>query len=1457
MQARKSILILLFVVGLITLPSGKIHAQLTVTWDTVASSLVNTLIGPGIQVFNPTRNCPGDSASGTFNGTASNIGLNAGTILTSGSIHEAPGPNNSGSAGQNNLVDGDDDLDPLLAPDSTFDACAIEFDFIPLCDSIQIAYVFASEEYDEYVCGTVNDIFAFFISGPGYAVPTNIATVPGTATPVSINTVNNGSVGAFGSNGPGCVLSNSTYYTSNTGGATVQYDGFTNGLVAQASVIPCSTYHVKIVVADGGDGVFDSAVFLEQNGIRCTASLFDIEVEAGPGMIEGCRNDTILFTRSGDTTSARTVSYTVSGTATNGVDYNNLSGSITFPANSPTVTLPLTPTVDGITEGMETLILIVADTFCGGTASDTVVVNIYDNPVVDAGPDRTACAGDSVLIGLPGSLPDTFSWSPVTGLGNPNAAQTNVASPSADTVMYFLTLTDSNGCMATDSMIFRARPVPIAGFSATSPVCVGAAATVTFTGTAGTGATYNWNFQGGTVVSGTGAGPYQVSWSAPGNYMIYLQVTEDSCPSNIDSIQVAVGAPPALTFNNTDPSCAGFTDGATTVNAAGGFLPLTYAWNTSPVQNTAAIGNLSQGTYSVTVTDNAGCSSTDSTTLIDPPVLTGSIYTTNASCSAAVPNGTAVVSAGGGTPSYSYLWNNGQTNSTLLGLSAGIYTCTITDNQGCTIVLTDTVLQEPSPIVTAGPDVSFCEGTGGAQVFATGSGTVSPYYYTWWCDSTNTFCGLDSVFDNDPIASPTQTTTYYVQVVDGNGCESNIDSLIVTVLPKPIVDAGPDLWICGDSAPCQILNPVVTGAPGPYQYQWSPATGLNNDTIPNPCARPDTTTIYTLTVVASNGCSSFTTTVDTNSTVTVHVPPIPVAEAGPDRDLCLGDTLMLQGYGFGAGPLYDFEWSPLTGLSASNIPNPLASPSATTAYILTVWSNNCPSYGDTVIVNVHTNPTADAGPDVEICLGDTAVLTGSAAGDSTATYTYFWTPATGVTGQQDVKNLSAAPVSTTTYYLVATSNYGCDSPADSAVVYLKPTPVAEAGPQQVICWGDTAQLQGSWFTTTTPPVTDPSQVYFAWTPANTVSDSTLVDPLVWPGQSQFYYLEVRYNTCATLDSVLVTQLPELGAQAEADTSVICQQDSVQLFSSGGLGSPTYQWIPDNGLSNPTIQNPIAAPSVSTTYLLILSESGCSDTVEVPIEVLPTPEAAFIHSPETGCMPHEVRFVNASAGGDHYIWQFGDGSQPSNQPNPVHLFENPGTYPVTLTVVSPGGCKDEIMGVIVNVGDTAIAEFTSSPLYPAEMKLPATAVQFIDLSRNAVSWSWEFGDGAVSAEQNPAHTYTDEGMYEVVLQVTTPEGCLSEVSHGPYRVVSPELFIPNVFSPNNDGVNDRFLVRYTGDQHFSMQILDRWGAEIYNTRDKYAGWDGLNEKGENVPEGVYFYIVVTGDRSFTGEISLLR
>ena len=203
--------------------------------------------------------------------------------------------------------------------------------------------------------------------------------------------------------------------------------------------------------------------------------------------------------------------------------------------------------------------------------------------------------------------------------------------------------------------------------------------------------------------------------------------------------------------------------------------------------------------------------------------------------------------------------------------------------------------------------------------------------------------------------------------------------------------------------------------------------------------------------------------------------------------------------------------------------------------------------------------------------------------------------------------------------------------------------------------------------------------------------------------------------------------------------------------------------------------------------------------------------------------------------------------------------------MTLTAVNSGGCAAEAQDAIVYVSDAVRADFTLSPQAnptqigtPLSMYLPATGVDFRDLSQGgAIQWRWDFGDGIQATEQHPQHSYRSPGEYAVTLMATNEAGCVSKIVHGPIIIQAPDLFIPNVFSPNSDATNDAFLVEYKGSQPFRMQVFDRWGVLLHESKNKQKGWDGSNMKGNSMPEGVYYYVVSVGDQDYTGPVSLLR
>jgi len=455
------------------------YSQLVVNNTMTPQQLVqNILLGSGVTVSN-IQFTGSLNAIGSFTGTSSNIGIPSGIILASGNIVDAVGPNNSAFAGVNLFQPGDAQL-TAIAGNDTYDAAVLEFDFVPSADTIRFNYVFGSEEYPEYVCSSYNDVFAFFLSGPnplgGMYNSKNIALIPGTLTPVAINSINSGTPGGSYP-ASGCTsLAHSSYYVNNTGGATVQYDGFTKVLQAVAHVVACQTYHIKIAIADAGDGIFDSGVFLEAKSFSSpTLNISAVGSTNDSLMVEGCGAAVYTFTRDNASNSQPfTIHFLIGGTAINGVDYQDLNGnpiadSIVFLPGQDTAFLIINPIFDGISEQDETVILAIPQIL--SCTNDTVKAIIYiknvdpmnveiqgETLICTQSPVNESATLTSFLTG--GYGPFYYSWS--TNVDSATfSTEASVTVKPDQTTTYFLMVKDTCGNATVSNSITVVVECPI------------------------------------------------------------------------------------------------------------------------------------------------------------------------------------------------------------------------------------------------------------------------------------------------------------------------------------------------------------------------------------------------------------------------------------------------------------------------------------------------------------------------------------------------------------------------------------------------------------------------------------------------------------------------------------------------------------------------------------------------------------------------------------------------------------------------------------------------------------------------------------------------------------------------------------------------------------------------------------------------------------------------------------
>jgi gliding motility-associated-like protein len=453
-------------------------AQINITPNQTAAMLAQTLAGSGVQVFNATMVCPGN-ANGTFQKVLSVLPVDSGIILTSGEAKTVYPPSailiGADTSEENfsttdNEAPGDADL-TTIANQTTNDACVLEFDFIPSGDTAKFDYIFASEEYNgrhgNYNC-SINDVFGFFISGPGYIGLNNIALVPGTNIPVGVSTVNDG-VGA--TPGSSCYINTNgngpytQYYNNNVNDTNFVYSGFTDVFTAVAAVTPCSTYHLKLAIADAGDFVFDSGVFIKAGSLTSTPPGIQPHFDGGlPYSVRGCYPGYFTFSRQYPKATPLIVRYLIQGTAVNGFDYNLIPDSVIIPANQTSVDLQIMGIPAASPMGPVSVKLLVLPTSCTAAPAppvDSATVIIYDQVQIDLlNQDTTVCESSPVQLHYVGDPSLAYIWSPTDGLSDPNS-QDPIATLTSTTTYSITANLPNSGCPSvTKSFTIFVEPIP-------------------------------------------------------------------------------------------------------------------------------------------------------------------------------------------------------------------------------------------------------------------------------------------------------------------------------------------------------------------------------------------------------------------------------------------------------------------------------------------------------------------------------------------------------------------------------------------------------------------------------------------------------------------------------------------------------------------------------------------------------------------------------------------------------------------------------------------------------------------------------------------------------------------------------------------------------------------------------------------------------------------------------------
>ena len=1215
-----------------------------------------------------------------------------------------------------------------------------------------------------------------------------------------------------------------------------------------------------------------------------------------------------------------------------GIDQETCSGNtITFDAGNAGSTYlwstgETTQTITVSTSGNYSVTVTDAN---GCSATDDANASIHANPDVDLGIDRETCAGGTITFDA-GNAGSTYLWN--TG----ETTQTISVSTSGN---YSVTITDANGCSATDDANATIHPNPTVNLGADQVTCAGGTITLD---AGNAGSTYLWS---------TGETTQTITVSTSGNFSV--TVTDANGCSASDDANATIHPNPVVDLGIDQETCAG---GTITFDA--GNAGSTYLWSTGETTQTISVSTL--GNYSVTVTDANGCSATDdvnATIHANPTVNLGADQETCFGNS---------ITFDAGNVGATYLWNTGETTQTITVSTSGNYSVTVTDANGCSATDDANATIHPNPTVNLGADQETC--AGGTITFDAGNAGST---YLWNTGET------------------TQTITvstsgnFSVTVTDANDCSAT-DDANATIHPNPTVNLGADQVTCaGGTITFDAGNAGST-------YLWS--TGETTQTITVSASGN-----YSVVVNDANGCSA-----SDDANATIH--PNPTVNLGADQETCAGGTITFDAGNAGS----TYLWS--TGETTQTI-----SVSTSGNYSVTVTDANGCSATDDVNATIHANPTVNLGADQETCFGNSITFDAGNAGS-----TYLWS-----TGE----TIQSITVSTSGNYSVTVTNANGCSVADDANATIHANPTVNLGADQTHCDGDFVVLDAG------------TQIgSYLWSTGETTQTITVSD-------ANNYFVDFTdANGCVATDSIAVNFYPAFDFNLSYSTNLVCYGDSTYIEGPVQTGY-SYQWNKDGSQLVGETNYSIKAGDTGWYTLNIINENGClgSDSVHVeiihlPINSLPnqidmcfgesvmldigdgesflwndgiTTQTRLAYS--SGDYSVEVRDLNGCIGydsvnvvvhdlpivdlgpdlficaGEELIIEAPDGYHsewiPGGQTKEIYVYEegeftlkatddfgcvgndeirifvhdNPNVYlgrdttiaegttllldagsgyvqyewnnqessqflkvdrdgEYAVNVVDMNGCRGNgkvkvAVNPVPNInlgGNAGICQGTSLMLdpghweryqwstgettrtinvnqsgnyivsvwdvygimgtdtlhvevYPSpELSLAADTLSFykgqtvtIDAGSGYSSYYWSTGSDWRSIEVE------EPGDYSV--QVMNDFGCVAQ-SAAAVKLLQPKMVVPNVFTPNGKGPNEIFYPVFKGVvTDFELYIYSRWGEQVFELRKdvvsnnelKYDGWNGTY-KGEEAEIGVYVWMIFYGGKERAhGTVTLFR
>ena len=787
----------------------------------------------------------------------------------------------------------------------------------------------------------------------------------------------------------------------------------------------------------------------------------------------------------------------------------------------------------------------------------------------------------------------------------------------------------------------------------TNVLCYGTASgSIWATGIGGTlPYSYLWEDEMGNLISSNNS----LTNLETGTY--FLTITDGNDCEFVDSVSIVnTNSQILLTETINNVLCFGDSTGSVTINVTGGTPPYQYIWQPNN-ETSQSITNLPSGTYYLTVTDNIGCETYDSIAIVDinPAVGITTQQTNNVSCFGG-NDGLIDIEVYGGLPPFSYIWTNNTASQDNINITAGNYSVTVSDNNGCTEEESWAITQPEDIFITTNliQNIS-CNGNSDGEIEISVSGGTVPYTYYW---ETVNGSGLMIHQEDQNNLTP---GSYYLTITDENGCDKSANWTLTE--PEPLIiitDSTKNINCFGGND--GIVHVTAQGGTSPYNYSWQ--TNDGNGIIQN-TDNQNTLTIgtYTLTVNDSEGCLA-------SASWTLQEPEILSIISEIEHIKCHGENngeIYAEGSG-GIAP-YSYTWSTNTGstLPAGQEQNNLSAGS----YFLTLTDENlCSIINELIIIepNALTIGTID---NLLICKGDTVNINMSTTG-GVAPYTYYWNNIS--LGQ----TISISTTTDTNLVAIAKDMNGCYSNVEHFEINIMPGVELYLSDDSVdVCENKNITINTS--------VVGGVEPYTYTDQYGTI----LSDPIIYsPNQTGTYSITVQ-DACKTTSSknlyVQIYPLPNINISA--DDTKGCEPFDVNFLNNTIETGVNYIWDFGDNTNYSNLINPSHVynkPGIYRVNLTALSDKGCqsSDYFSQNIYVWGKPNANFYYLPSNpSFLNPNVEFDNQSDGASSYIWAFGDGAI-SEDTNPNHKYQTPNSYHVKLTAISSYGCFDSITKTLV-------------------------------------------------------------------------------------------------------------------------------------------------------------------------------